>query len=134
MRSRKNPLGGEYGVLLGARSAVFLPFRDLGLVIVDEEHEQSYKQADPAPRYQARDAAVILAEIHSAKVLLGSATPSLESYFNARSGKYGLVELDERYGRIRRPEVILANLRESYRKKRMVSYFTPELYSLRPCP
>ncbi len=130
LRSRKNPLGGEYGVLLGARSAVFLPFRDLGLVIVDEEHEPSYKQADPAPRYQARDAAIVLAGIHSAGVLLGSATPSLESYYNARSGKYGLVELDERYGKISQPEVILANLREAYRKKRMVSYFTPELYSL----
>jgi primosomal protein N' (replication factor Y) len=130
LRSRENPLGSEYGVILGARSAVFLPFRDLGLVIIDEEHEQSYKQGDPAPRYHARDAAIVLAGIHSAKVLLGSATPSFESYYNARSGKYGLVELGERYGKISQPEIILANLREAYRKKRMVSHFTPELFHL----
>ncbi len=130
LRARDNPLGREYGVILGARSAVFLPFRDLGLVIIDEEQEQSYKQADPAPRYHARDAAVVLAELHSARVLLGSATPSFESYHNARKGKYGLVELRERFGKMRQPEIILANLREAYRKKTMVSHFTPELFGL----
>jgi len=130
LRARDNPLAKQYGVILGARSAIFLPFRDLGLVIVDEEHEQSYKQADPAPRYHARDAAIVLAEIHSARVLLGSATPSFESYYNARAGKYGLVELAERFGNMSQPEIILADLKEAYRKKKMVSHFTPELYSL----
>jgi primosomal protein N' (replication factor Y) len=128
IRARENNLGKEFGVILGARSAVFLPFRDLGLVIVDEEYEQSYKQADPAPRYHARDAAIVLAEIHKAKVLLGSATPSFESYYNARTGKYGMVELKERYGKILQPELFLANLREAYRKKKMISHFHPELY------
>ncbi len=129
-RARENPMGKEYGIILGARSAVFLPFRDLGLVIVDEEHEHSYKQVDPAPRYHARDAAIVLAEFNAARVLLGSATPSLESYFNARTEKYGMVELNERFGKIRPPEILLANLREAYRKKKMVSLFTPELYEL----
>ena len=130
LRARENPLGREYRIILGARSALFLPFRDLGLVIIDEEYEQTYKQADPAPRYHARDAAIVLAELHSARVLLGSATPSFESYYNTRSGKYGIVELPGRYGDIQQPEIILADLREAYRKKRMVSHFTPELFSL----
>ncbi len=130
LRSRKNTFGNEYKVILGARSAVFLPFRDLGMIIVDEEHEQSYKQADPAPRYNARDAAIVLAKMHDAKVLLGSATPSYESYYNARSKKFGLVELNERYGKIQPPEIILADLREAYRKKRMISHFTPQLFEL----
>lgn len=130
IRSRENPLGSEYGIILGARSAVFLPFRDLGLVIIDEEHETSYKQADPAPRYHARDAAIMLAEKYSANVLLGSATPSFESYYNARTGKFGLVELDERFGKIEAPGIMVANLREAYRKKRMVSHFTPELFGM----
>jgi len=130
LRSRENTLGNEYKVILGARSAVFLPFRDIGLIIVDEEHEQSYKQADPAPRYNARDAAIVLATMHNAKVLLGSATPSYESYYNARLKKYGLVELNERYGKIQPPEIILSDLREAYRKKRMISHFTPQLFEL----
>lgn len=130
LRARQNPVGKEYGIILGARSALFLPFRDLGLVIVDEEYEHTYKQADPAPRYHARDAAIVLANLHKAQVLLGSATPSLESYYNARLGKFGLVELEERYGRIQQPEIILADLREAYRKKRMISHFTPKLYDL----
>jgi len=130
LRSRENPLGGEYGVVLGARSAIFLPFRDLGLIILDEEHEQTYKQWDPAPRYHARDAAIVLAEKFSANVLLGSATPSFESYHNARAGKFGLVELKERFGGMNQPEISLSNLREAYRKKKMVSHFTPELYEL----
>ncbi|MFC2081481.1 primosomal protein N' [Bacteroidota bacterium] len=130
LRARENPLGEEYGLILGARSALFLPFRDLGMIIIDEEHEQSYKQGDPAPRYHARDAAIVLAEMNSARVLLGSATPSFESYYNARTKKYGVVELTERYGKIHHPEIILADLREAYRKKKMVSHFTPELFSL----
>lgn len=114
-------------IILGARSAVFLPFHDLSLIIVDEEHEISYKQFDPAPRYHARDAAIVLGRIHEANVLLGSATPSLESYFNARSGKFGLVELTERYTKIKMPEIRLANTREAYRKKKMHGHFTPDL-------
>ncbi len=130
LRSRENSLGGEYGVILGARSAIFLPFRDLGLIILDEEHEQTYKQWDPAPRYHARDAAIMLAGKYSANVLLGSATPSFESYYNARTDKYGLVELNQRFGNMSQPEIFLANLREAYRKKKMVSHFTPELYEI----
>ncbi len=96
---------GEIRIVLGARSAVFLPFSDLGLVIIDEEHDSSYKQQDPAPRYNARDAAIFNASIFGAQVLLGSATPSLESYSNAKSGKYSLVELPERYGGIELPQI-----------------------------
>lgn len=116
-----------YRLILGVRSSIFLPFRNLGLVIADEEHDSSYKQHDPAPRYHARDSAAVLADMHNAKVLMGSASPSLESYTNAVSGKYGLTELNERYGLIRLPEIIVANTREAYRKKLMVSHFTPEL-------
>ncbi len=130
LRARNNPLSGEYRVIIGARSAIFLPFRDLGLIIIDEEHEQSYKQADPAPRYHARDAAIMLAKLHKAKVLLGSATPSYESYYNARRKKFNLVEMNERFGKLESPEIILADLREAYRKKRMVSHFTPTLFEL----
>jgi primosomal protein N' (replication factor Y) (superfamily II helicase) len=119
--------GKEYKLVIGARSALFLPFSDLGLVIVDEEHDGSYKQHDPAPRYHARDSAIILAGLHKAKTILGSASPSIESYNNALSGKYGLVDLKERYGLIKLPEIILANSREAYRKKLMVSHFTPQL-------
>ncbi len=117
----------EYQLIIGARSAIFLPFRNLGLVIVDEEQDGSFKQHDPAPRYHARDSAVILAALHKAKTILGSASPSIESYNNALSGKYGLVELKERYGLIKLPEIVLANYREAYRKKLMVSHFTPQL-------
>ncbi len=120
----------EYKVILGTRSAVFLPFRDLGLVIIDEEHENTYKQPDPAPRYHARDAAIVLAGMYRASVVLGSATPSFESYYNARSRKFGLVGLPERYRKIKPPEILIADLKESYRKKRMVSHFTPELFGL----
>jgi len=119
--------GKEYKLVIGARSALFLPFSDLGLVIVDEEHDGSYKQHDPAPRYHARDSAIILAGLHKAKTILGSASPSIESYNNALSGKYGLVDLKERYGLIKLPEIIIANSREAYRKKLMVSHFTPQL-------
>ncbi|HSN50737.1 MAG TPA: primosomal protein N', partial [Bacteroidales bacterium] len=117
----------EYRLVIGARSALFLPFNNLGLVIVDEEHDGSYKQHDPSPRYHARDAAIVLAGMHKAKTVLGSASPSIESYNNALSGKYGLVELKERFGSIKLPEIILANSREAYRKKLMVSHFTPQL-------
>lgn len=118
----------SYQIILGVRSSVFIPFSDLGLIIIDEEHENSYKQQDPAPRYNARDAAIMLARIHGASTLLGTATPSLESYYNAKSGKYGLVELKHRYGEASLPEVILANTREARRKKKMRSIFTPMMY------
>jgi primosomal protein N' (replication factor Y) (superfamily II helicase) len=117
----------EYRLVIGARSALFLPFNNLGLVIVDEEHDGSYKQHDPSPRYHARDTAIVLAGLHKAKTVLGSASPSVESYNNAMSAKYGLVELMERFGSIKLPDIILANSREAYRKKLMVSHFTPQL-------
>lgn len=120
-------LEGGYKVVLGARSAVFLPFRDLGLIIVDEEHESSFKQFDPAPRYHARDTAIYLGKLHGAKVLLGSATPSVESYHNASAGKYALAELKERYGKARLPDIRLVNLTEERRKNKNVTYFTPQL-------
>jgi primosomal protein N' (replication factor Y) len=117
----------SYRLILGVRSSLFLPFSDLGLIIVDEEHDGSYKQHDPAPRYHARDSAIMLAAMHNAKTILGSASPSIESYNNAVIGKYGLTELKERFGFIKLPTIILANTREAYRKKLMVSHFTPEL-------
>lgn len=123
----KKVADGSYSLILGVRSSVFLPFSDLGLVIVDEEHDGSYKQHDPAPRYNARDSAMVLSSIHEAKTLLGSASPSIESYHNTVTGKYGLVKLTERYGNIQLPRTIIANTRDAYRKKRMVSHFTPEL-------
>jgi primosomal protein N'' len=122
----KDPVN-SYRLILGVRSSLFLPFSDLGLIIVDEEHDGSYKQHDPAPRYHARDSAIMLASMHSAKTILGSASPSIESYNNAVNGKYGLTELKERFGLIKLPAIILANTREAYRKKLMVSHFTPEL-------
>jgi primosomal protein N' (replication factor Y) len=118
-----------YQVVLGARSAVFLPFSNLGIVIVDEEHENSFKQFDPAPRYNARDMAVVLGHQHNAKVLLGSATPSFESYFNAMHGKYALVNLFKRHADIELPEIIVADLKRAYKRKQMHSVLTPELYS-----
>jgi len=117
----------SFQVILGARSALFLPFSRLGLVIVDEEHDSSYKQYDPAPRYNARDAAIFLASIHGARVLLGSATPAIESYHNALNGKYGLVEITERYGGIQMPQIEVVDLREEYRHKRMKSIFSETL-------
>ncbi|MGD9930549.1 MAG: primosomal protein N' [Mangrovibacterium sp.] len=118
----------SFQLVLGARSAVFLPFRKLGLIIVDEEHENSYKQFDPAPRYHARDVAVVLGQIHHAPVILGTATPSFESYFNAKTGKYALVELTERYKNISLPEMMIADVREATRRKQMKSLLTPELF------
>ncbi|WP_296313958.1 replication restart helicase PriA [Winogradskyella sp. UBA3174] len=114
-------------VIIGARSSLLLPFNNLGLIIVDEEHESSYKQFDPAPRYHARDAAVVLANYHKAKTLLGSATPSLESYYNASQGKYGLVELNTRYNDVLMPEIELVDIADKYKRKRMKGHFSDRL-------
>lgn len=118
-----------YQVVLGARSAVFLPFSNLGMVIVDEEHENSFKQFDPAPRYNARDMAVVLGHQHNAKVLLGSATPSFESYFNAMHSKYALVNLFKRHADIELPEIVVADVKRAHKRKQMHSVLTPELYN-----
>lgn len=124
----KKLLSEESGqVILGVRSSVFLPFKKLGLIIVDEEHETTYKQYDPAPRYHAGNSAIVLASMHGSKVLLGSATPSIESYNNAVIGKYGLVELKQRYAGIEMPEIRVANIKEARRKKELKGHFTPEL-------
>jgi primosomal protein N' (replication factor Y) (superfamily II helicase) len=114
-------------IVIGARSALFLPFNNLGLVIVDEEHEPTFKQQDPAPRYHARDAAIVLANAHQAKVLLGSATPSIETYYNASSGKFGLVTLTERFGKVQMPEIELVDLKDSYFRKKMKGHFSTTL-------
>ena len=124
--AENDPLN-SYRLILGVRSSLFLPFSNLGLIIVDEEHDGSYKQHDPAPRYHARDSAIMLAAMHNAKTILGSASPSVESFNNTLNGKYGLTELMERFGLIKLPSIVLANTREAYRKKLMVSHFTPEL-------
>ncbi|WP_270536672.1 replication restart helicase PriA [Prevotella denticola] len=117
-----------YDVILGARSAVFLPFQRLGLVIIDEEHEQSFKQQDPAPRYHARSAAIVLAQMYAgAKTLLGTATPSMETYYNARQGKYGLVELTRRYKDLLLPAVEVVDIKDLYRRKMMTGPFSPRL-------
>jgi len=113
-----------YEVIIGVRSSIFLPFRQLGLVIVDEEYETSYKQFDPAPRYHARNAAIVLASMHGAHTLLGSATPAIESYFNAVTGKYGLVKLDRRFEEISLPEIVVVDLKEAYHKKQMNGHFS----------
>lgn len=107
----------SYELILGVRSSIFLPFRHLGLIIVDEEHEPSFKQYDPNPRYHARNAAIMLASMHGARTLLGTATPSVESYFNAQAGKYGLVELHQRYEDMQLPEIEVVDMKEAYRKK-----------------
>ncbi len=117
----------NYKLIVGARSSLFLPFNNLGLVIVDEEHDTSYKQYDPAPRYNARDAAIYLAHIHKAKTLLGSATPSLESYYNAQEGKYGFAEIKQRFGNMQMPEILIADVKDATRKKQMKSHFSPLL-------
>jgi primosomal protein N' (replication factor Y) len=118
------------GIILGARSALFLPFSNLGLIVVDEEHETSYKQFDPSPRYNARDAAIVLAKLHDAKILLGSATPSLESYFNAAQKKYGLVALNRRHGNVQLPKIELIDIKEKQRKKEMKGYFSDRMLLL----
>lgn len=117
-----------YDVILGVRSSVFLPFKNLGLVIVDEEHETTYKQQDPAPRYHARSVAVMLAAYHKGKTLLGTATPSVESYYNAQCGKYALVQMIERFGQVLLPRIEVVDLKEEYRKKRMYGPFSTPLH------
>ncbi len=117
-------------IILGARSSLFLPFSNLGLIVVDEEHETSYKQFEPSPRYNARDAAVVLGHLHKAKVLLGSATPSLESYFNAQQNKYGFIELKRRFGNIQLPKIELIDIKEKHRKKEMTGHFSDRLLKM----
>ncbi|MCU4177872.1 primosomal protein N' [Marinilabiliaceae bacterium N1Y90] len=117
----------NYQIIVGVRSSVFLPFENLGLIIVDEEHENTYKQFDPAPRYHARDASIVLAHMHGAKTILGTATPSIESYYNAQQGKFGLVELTQRYEGIQMPQIVAVDTREARRKKLMKSTFSPQL-------
>lgn len=114
-------------IIIGARSALFLPFSNLGFIIVDEEHEQNFKQSDPAPRYHARDAAIVLAKLCDAKVLLGSATPSLESYYNAEAGKFTLVELKQRFGDVKLPLIEIVDLKDKYFRKRMAGHFSDDL-------
>ncbi|WP_378187755.1 primosomal protein N' [Aquimarina sp. W85] len=114
-------------VIIGARSSIFLPFADLGLIIVDEEHETSFKQHDPAPRYHARDTAIVIGQIFKAKIVLGSATPSIETYYNALQQKYGLVILDRRYGDVLMPEMNLVDLKVKYKKKQMTGHFSDTL-------
>lgn len=114
-------------IIIGARSSLFLPFSNLGLIIVDEAQETSFKQFSPAPRYHARDAAVVLGNLHQAKTLLGSATPSLESYYNAQTEKYGFVKLTQRYGNVLMPEIELVDIKEKHRKKRMNGHFSDRL-------
>ena len=116
-----------YDIIVGVRSSIFLPFKNLGLVIIDEEHETSFKQQDPAPRYQARNVALVMAKTAKAKTLLGSATPSLESYFNTETGKYGLVQLHKRYGNVQLPQIEVVNMREMAKKRMMIGPFTPQL-------
>jgi primosomal protein N' (replication factor Y) len=117
----------KFQVIIGARSAIFLPFRHLGLVIVDEEHDTSYKQQDPAPRYNGRDAAIYLATQHQAKVLLGTATPSIETYFHAMGQKFGYIPLKERYGNLALPEIHVVNIQEEKKRDRMPSVFSEPL-------
>jgi primosomal protein N' (replication factor Y) len=116
-----------YQVVVGVRSAVFLPFKDLGLVVVDEEHETSYKQQDPAPRYHARNAAIVLATMHGGKALLGTATPSIESFYNAQTGKYGYVRIAQRFEQTPLPEIIPVDVKELRRTKQMKSLLSPLL-------
>ena len=114
-------------VVIGARSALFLPFNDLGFIIVDEEHEQMFKQQEPAPRYNARDAAIVLANLHKSKVLLGSATPSVESYYNTQIEKYGLVNITERFGEVQMPKIEIVDLKDKYFRKAMKGHFSDTL-------
>lgn len=117
----------QYPIMLGARSSLFLPFDNLGLIIVDEEHESSFKQFQPSPRYHARDAAIYLSHLHKSKVLLGSATPSLETYYNCSIGKFSLVELNSRYGDMQLPEIHIVDIKRAHLKKQMEYHFSPFL-------
>ncbi len=124
-------LGDEkirYDLVLGPRSAMFLPFQKPGLIIIDEEHEPSYKQYNPAPRYHARDAAIYLASMHGAKVLLGSATPSLEVFANVKAGRYGYASIEKRHGDVMMPEILIADIRRDTKSRAMKSHFSPMLY------
>ncbi|WP_242205996.1 replication restart helicase PriA [Aestuariivivens insulae] len=114
-------------IVVGARSSVFLPFSNLGLIIIDEEHEQSFKQFDPAPRYHARDTAIVVASMHQTKTLLGSATPSLESFFNVKQGKYGFAEIAKRFNNVLMPDIQLVDLKDKYKRKRMKGHFSDTL-------
>ncbi len=114
-------------IVLGARSSMFLPFKNLKLIIVDEEHDPSFKQNEPNPRYNARDTAIFLSHLHQAKVILGTATPSIETYHNATNGKYGLVEMMERFGGIKLPKVIIADAKTETKQRKMQSHFTSKL-------
>lgn len=124
---RKQLSAQPYDIIIGARSALWLPFRNLGLVVIDEEHETSFKQQDPAPRYHARSAAIVLAAMYGAKTLLGTATPSAESYFNAQTGKYGLVRLTKRFKDIALPEIQVVDIKDLQRRKMMRGPFSPQL-------
>ncbi len=116
-----------YDIIVGVRSSVFLPFNNLQLVIVDEEHETSFKQQDPAPRYHGRNVALVLAQMAGAKALLGTATPSIESYYQAQTGKYAMIRLPERYSQVQLPEIVVADVKELRRKKEMKGFFSPQL-------
>ena len=116
-------------IVIGARSSLFLPFSDLGLIVVDEEHENSFKQFDPAPRYHARDAAIVLASFHQTNCVLGSATPSIESMDNVRKGKYGYAHINNRYGNVLLPDISLVDIKEAARKKRMKGHFSETLFN-----
>ncbi len=124
---QKDSASIKYPIMLGARSSLFLPFDNLGLIIVDEEHDDSFKQHQLAPRYHARDSAIYLAGLHKSKVLLGSATPSLETYFNAKKGKYGLVEMHTRFEGIALPKIHIIDIRKAYLKRQMVYQFSPDM-------
>lgn len=121
-------LNGEYSIILGVRSAIFLPFTALGLVVVDEEHENTFKQQEPSPRYQARDSAIYLASLWRAKVILGTATPSFETYHNVRKNKFGYVRMDKRFDAVIPPEIIISDLRENLKKKSMKGNIGKELF------
>jgi primosomal protein N' (replication factor Y) (superfamily II helicase) len=119
--------GNKLKIILGARSSLFLPFKNLGLIIIDEEHESTFKQMEPAPRYHARDTAIMYASFFKSKVLLGSATPSIESYYNAKEQKYGMVEMTKRFGDMQMPEILVADIKEAKRKRKMTTNFSPML-------
>ena len=123
----ENIQNGRFKVIVGVRSSIFLPFDDLGLIIVDEEHDSSYKPFDPAPRYNAKDSAIVLAKLHHSNIILGSATPSVESYYQAKHGKYGLVELNKRYGDAQLPETHIINLNQEKRKNALKGLFSEYL-------
>ena len=123
-----NSIKNRFSILLGVRSSIFLPFTNLGLIIIDEEHDSSYKQQQPSPRYHARDSAIFLSSLHNSKVLLGSATPAIESYYNAKQGKFGFVELLKRYSDIKLPKIEPVDLKKGFLKKQMNGFFFKKPY------